>query len=171
MDSDDKYPVLNNDNLTIPIQMQLSVKKKVFLNLFLLFWSQAVILNLLKKSMTLIAFVFRKLRTPKMWLDKCLKSSFSEDPSTSNMADMAKHCWNLHRSIFIIFIYHCQVTIVGKSLSYWHGKSFVFLLTRWLPMRSFLFLIEGILRYHFRCNYLGNKKLFLNFFLHFLTLD
>ena len=171
LDSDDKYPVLNNDNLTIPIQMQLSVKKKVFLNLFLLFWSQAVILNLLKKSMTLIAFVFRKLRTPKTWLDKCLKSSFSEDPSTSNMADVAKHCWNLHRSIFIIFIYHCQVTWVGKSLSYWHGKSFVFLLTHWLPVKSFLFLIEAILRYHFRCNYLANKKLFLNFFLHFLTLD
>ena len=30
LDSDDKYPVLNNDNLTIPIQMQLSVKKKLF---------------------------------------------------------------------------------------------------------------------------------------------
>ena len=171
LDADDKYPVLNNSNFTIPIQMQLSVKKKVFFNLFLLFWSQAEILNLLKKNMTLIAFVFRKLQTPKTWLDKCLKGSFPEDPSTSNMTDVAKHCWNLHQSIFITFIYHCQVTWVGKSFSYWRGKSFDFFLTHWLPMKSILFLIEAILRYHFRCNYLANKKLFLNFFLHFCNLD
>ena len=29
--TDEKYPVLNRDNLTIPIQMQLSQKKKHFL--------------------------------------------------------------------------------------------------------------------------------------------
>ena len=28
LDADDKYPVLNKDNLTIPIQMQLSQKQK-----------------------------------------------------------------------------------------------------------------------------------------------
>ena len=28
--ADEKYPVLNRDNLTIPIQMQLSQKKKTF---------------------------------------------------------------------------------------------------------------------------------------------
>ena len=124
-----------------------------------------------EKNMTLIAFVFRKLQTPKTWLDKCLKGSFPEDPSTSNMTDVAMHCWNLHQSIFITFIYHCQVTWVVKSLSYWRGKSFDFFLTHWLPMKSILFLIEAILRYHFRCNYLANKKLFLNFFLHFCNLD
>ena len=31
---DDKYPVLNRDNLTIPIQMQLSQKQKTFSQLF-----------------------------------------------------------------------------------------------------------------------------------------
>ena len=30
--ADEKYPVLNSDNLTIPIQMELSQKQKVFLN-------------------------------------------------------------------------------------------------------------------------------------------
>ena len=30
LDADDKYPVLNNDNLTIPIQMQLAQKRKTF---------------------------------------------------------------------------------------------------------------------------------------------
>ena len=50
----EKYPVLNRDNLTIPIQMQLSHKPKTF--------SQ-------NKNLTLTAFVFPKLRTLKTWLN------------------------------------------------------------------------------------------------------
>ena len=30
-------------------------------------------MTILRKKVTLIAFVFRKLRTPKTWFDKCLK--------------------------------------------------------------------------------------------------
>ena len=42
--------------------------------------------------MTLTGLVFRKLETPKKWLDKCLKNPVSEDTSTSNMVNVAKHC-------------------------------------------------------------------------------
>ena len=35
--ADEKYPVLDRDNLTIPIQMQLSQKKKLFRSFLLLF--------------------------------------------------------------------------------------------------------------------------------------
>ena len=35
--ADEKYPALNRDNLTIPIQMELSQKQKVFLNFLLYF--------------------------------------------------------------------------------------------------------------------------------------
>ena len=56
--------------------------------------------------MTLIAFVFPKLQTPKTWLNKYLKRSISEDPSTSNMVNVANNFWNLCRSTFIIFIDH-----------------------------------------------------------------
>ena len=35
--ADEKYPVLNRDNLTIPIQMQLSQKNKIFSQLFAAF--------------------------------------------------------------------------------------------------------------------------------------
>ena len=59
--ADEKYPVLNRDNLTIPIQMQLSNQQKLFLNFLLPFWNLAEILNILKKNMTLIDFVFLKL--------------------------------------------------------------------------------------------------------------
>ena len=59
--------------------------------------------------MTLTAFVFPKLQTPKTWLDKRLESPVSEDPSTSNMVNVAKHSWKLHHRPLIRFIEHCQV--------------------------------------------------------------
>ena len=48
--------------------------------------------------MTLIDFVFSKLRTLKTLLDKCRKCSVSEDTPTSNIEEMPKHCLNLQHS-------------------------------------------------------------------------
>ena len=73
--------------------------------------------------MTLIDFVFPKLWSLKTWLDICLKSPFSEDPSKSNMVNWSKHCWNLNRSTFIILIDNFQGIWVEKGFSYWHAKS------------------------------------------------
>ena len=53
----------------------------------------------------------------KKGLDKCVKSSVSEDPSTSNMVSGPKHCSNLTESAFTIFIDHYEDNSVGKSLS------------------------------------------------------
>ena len=128
-------------------------------------------MNILNKKMTLTAFVFPKLQSLRKWSDKCLKSSVSEDPSTSNMVNVPKHCWNLHHSTFIIFIGHWQRNCVRESLPYWHAKSWDCLLTHWLPMKRILFLIETTWAYQFRSNYLKNKKPFLNFLLHFWNLD
>ena len=114
-----------------------------------------------------IDFVFRKLRSPKTWSDKCLKSPVSDDPLTSNMVNVQKRSWNQHHSIFSIFIDHRQVNWVPKSLSSIHVKSWDCFLTHWLTMKSILFLIETIERYQFRCNYLRKKEHFLNFLLHF----
>ena len=54
--------------------------------------------------MTLTPFVFPKLRTLKTFLYKYIKSLVSENPSTSNMVKVAKHCWNLIQITFIIFL-------------------------------------------------------------------
>ena len=62
--------------------------------------------------MTLIDFVFQKLRTAKTWSENCLKRPFSEDTSTSNMVNVPEHCRNLDHSTFIIFIDHFQVNSV-----------------------------------------------------------
>ena len=98
-------------------------KKKVFLNIFLHFRSLDSILKIFKKKMTLIADVILNLRTPKMWLDKCLKSPVSEDPSTGNMANAPKHCSKLIETTFAIFIDHCEGNSIEKSLSKWYAKS------------------------------------------------
>ena len=139
-----KYPVLNRDNITIPIQMQLSEKEKTFSQLFAPFLKSNLNFERFETEMPLIAFIFPKLRTLKTWLDKCLKNPILEDPSKSNMVNVPKHCWNLHHITFIIFIDHCLGNWFGKSFCYWNAKSWDCLLTHWLPMKSILFLIETI---------------------------
>ena len=42
------------------------------------------------------------------WLDKCLKSPISEDPSTSEKVKGPKPCENLYGSTFTIFIDPCK---------------------------------------------------------------
>ena len=42
--------------------------------------------------MTLIAFLFPKLRTPKTFSDKCIKSPVSEDPWKGDTENLQKHC-------------------------------------------------------------------------------
>ena len=142
--ADEKYPVLNRDNLTIPIQMQFSQKQKTFSELFAAFLEAIWNFERFEKQMASVAFVFPNLRTLKMWLDKWLKNPVPDDPSTSNMVNVPKHCWNLHHSTFIIFIDHWQGNCVLKSLSYWHAKSWDCLLTHWMPMTSILLLTMTI---------------------------
>ena len=59
---------------------------------------------------------FRNLGFRKTSLDKCLKSSVSEDPWTDNITNGLKHCWNLNYSTFTIFINDCEGNCVGKIL-------------------------------------------------------
>ena len=49
---------------------------------------------------------FRNYGLGKRLLDKSLKSSVSEDLSTSNMVNGTKHCGILNDSTFTIFIDH-----------------------------------------------------------------
>ena len=62
--SDDKYYLLNRDNLMQPIQMHFSEKQKTFDNFFVAFSNLYQIWNFLKK-MTLVAYVLPILRTTK----------------------------------------------------------------------------------------------------------
>ena len=48
MSADDKYSVLNRDNLTQPVQMQLSQKQKYFSEVFLMVWNLVKVLTFSK---------------------------------------------------------------------------------------------------------------------------
>ena len=63
--ADEKYPVLNRDNLTIPIQIQLSQKQKTVSLVFAAFLKSSCNFERLEQKMVLLAFVFSKLRPPK----------------------------------------------------------------------------------------------------------
>ena len=123
LDANDNFPVLNKDNLTIPVEMQLSEKGKTFSQVFSFILNSSLNFEHFQRKMTVIDFVFPKLRTLKTLLDQCLKSLVSEDPSTSNMVNWLKHSWNLQHSTFIIFIDHNSNNWVEKRHSYWHAKS------------------------------------------------
>ena len=59
---------------------------------------------------------FRNYGLQKTWLDQCLKSPVSEDPTKSNMVNAPKRCSNLRDTSFTIFINHWEVTCLTKSL-------------------------------------------------------
>ena len=53
---------------------------------------------------------FRNYGLPKTWLDQCLKSPASEDPTKSNMVNAPKNCSNLKDSSLPYLL------ITGKSI-------------------------------------------------------
>ena len=53
---------------------------------------------------------FRNYRLPKTWLDICLKSPVSEDPTKSNMVNVPKHGSNLKDTSLPYLL------ITGKSI-------------------------------------------------------
>ena len=60
-----KYLVQDSQNLQLPIQMQLSQKRKSFPDFLFHFWNLYQILNIFKKRMIVIANVFPKLKNVK----------------------------------------------------------------------------------------------------------
>ena len=64
--------------------------------------------------MTLRDFLFPKLRIAYTWSDKCLKSTVTENPSTSNMVNVPKHCSNLNYSFFILLLITAKSTEFEK---------------------------------------------------------
>ena len=73
--------------------------------------------------MTLIANVFPKLRIPKNKDKKISKKSPFKETIKKQHERGTKHSWNLNQTTFTIFIDHCEVNWVGKSVSYWYAMS------------------------------------------------
>ena len=70
-----KCPLRDCENLSSPIQMQLSLKPKIFSIVLFHFWNLHQILNILKEKMIVIATLLRKLQTLKD-LDRPLSKNY-----------------------------------------------------------------------------------------------
>ena len=80
MTADDKYSLLNRDNLTQPIPTQFSRKQKAFSQFFLAFSRCTLTFENFKKNMTLIADLIPILRTPKNLVRYMSKKSCFKEP-------------------------------------------------------------------------------------------
>ena len=58
---------------------------------------------------------FRNYGLPKTWLDQCLKSPVSEDPTKSNMVNTPKHCSNF-KDISLPYLLITGQTIVLENV-------------------------------------------------------
>ena len=78
--ADGKYSLINRDNLTHPIQMQLSQKQKCFTPIFYAFLKSILYFEHFNKKRILIADVFQKLCTPKNVVTQMSKKSCFRGP-------------------------------------------------------------------------------------------
>ena len=78
--ADDKYSLISRDNWMQNIQKHLSQKQKIFSQFFSAFFEFALNFEHFKKKMTLIAYVFPKLPTPKDVLRQKSKRSCLRGP-------------------------------------------------------------------------------------------
>ena len=65
---------------------------------------------------------FRNYGLPKTWLDQCLKSPVSEDPTKSNMVNAPKHCSNL-KDTFLPFLLITRTSNVLQKVSDSHVQN------------------------------------------------
>ena len=106
--ADGKYSFLNRDNLTQPIQMQVSRKQKTFSEYFSAFLKSSSNFELFQiKKMSLIADVFPKLRTPKNLVRSMSKKSRFKGYFEKQQGKRVLICWNLNDRTFTILIDHC----------------------------------------------------------------
>ena len=120
--ADGKYPVQDWENLQLPMQMQLSKKRKSFQNFLFHFWNLHQILNIFRKSMMVIANVFPKLPIVKKFVrpfckNRCLGTRF-ENQHVKQSQILAKSPWERLYNVFSSFwgklIWRMSPVVLGK---------------------------------------------------------
>ena len=117
LSADGKYSLLNRDNLTQPIQMQVSRKQKTFSEFFsALLKSNLKFEHFQKKKMSLISDGFPKLRTPKNMVKSMSKISHFKGSFGKQHGKRAQKLVKFACSTFTIFIDHCECNCLTKSV-------------------------------------------------------
>ena len=112
----DKCSLPNRDNLMEPIHMQFSQKLKTFFSYILHFPNLGQILDIFRQKMTLIAYLFLRLRPAKNVVRYMCKSPSSDYPSKMNMVNGSQLCLNLGDNTCTTFIDQREGSLVAKSL-------------------------------------------------------
>ena len=141
---DKGYPVLNRDNLTIPIQMQVSGKEKTFSHFLAAFLKSTWNFRYFEEEDDPHRLCIFKITELENVVREMPKNFRFRGPFEKHHGKRAQPFWNLHQSTFTIFTDPCQVNWVGKSLSDWHAKSWDCLSTHSLKMKCILFLKDTI---------------------------
>ena len=104
--------------------MQLFQKQKTFSEFFAEFLKSWLNCEHFGKKMTLIYFVFPKLRTPKSWLDKYLKNSSFRGPSEKQNGKRAviqlksapQHLYHIYWSLLREFSWKKSLLMICQIL-------------------------------------------------------
>ena len=113
----DKYSLRNRNNLTQPIQRQLSQKQETLWKFF--YWIFEIYFEFwtFSKKWRLSSLIdFGNYGLRKTCLNKCLKNPVSEDSLASSMVNGNKHCWNLDSTTFSIVIDDSEHNCIRKNL-------------------------------------------------------
>ena len=142
--ADEKYPVLNRDNLTIPIEMQLSQKQKTFSEFLAAFLKSWLNFEYFEKKDDPHRFCISEITDSENVIRWISKKSRFRGPFDQQHGKHAQALLKFASHTLYEIHWPLSSGLSWKNLSHWHAKSWVCLLTHWLPMKSILFCIGTI---------------------------
>ena len=166
--ADGKYPVQGCENLQLPIQMQLSEKRKTFSQFLFHLSMLREILNILKEKMIVIANMFPKLQTVKIFVRKLSQEHRFRTGFGSQHVKAFQLLAKSPRERF----YHVLLSFSGKLI--WNmsplvlGEMLGMLVNTWTPDSKYL--VQGCenLQLSFLMQLSENQKIFSEIFVSFL---
>ena len=112
----DKCSLPKRADLMLPFHMQLSQKLNTFCSFIFAFLKSRLNFEHFVKKMSLIAYLFLRLRPAKREVRYMCKSPPSDYPSKRNMASGSQHSLNLSDNTFTIFILQREASLAAKTL-------------------------------------------------------
>ena len=169
--ADEKYPVLNRDNLTIPIQMQLSQKQKTFSQLFAAFLKFRLNFKYFGKKYYPHRFFISEITDSKNVIRKMSKKSRFREPfdkqhgkrAQALLKSASQHLYHIHRSLPRKLSWKKSLLLTCQILG--------LLVNTLAADEKYPVLNRDNLTIPVQMQLSQEQKLFLNFSLHFLNLE
>ena len=168
--ADEKYLLIQRDNLTTPIQMQFSQTQKTFSQFLAAFLKSGLNFKHFEKKGVPHRFRIVEVMDSENVLTSMSKKFRFRRCFDNQYGERAQKLLKSASQLFCHIHWSLAKKLCSKRSLLLECQILGLLLNTLAAGVSTLFLIETIQRYQFRCNYLRNKKLLLNFLLNFLNL-